>query len=99
MNDENVLNVDHNERSDLLHTDTVAAGGGNAIDPGGYEQSLNPTGEVPVPGEGVGSIPDDSGVGARLGQDPSNVGNDIPDTGDVVHPAPVNAPIGKMPGM
>ncbi len=99
MNDENVLSPDHNRRADLLHDDTVAGGSGPAIEPAGYEQSLNPTGEVPLAGEGVGSLPDDSGVGARLGHDPSNLGSDIPDTGDVVHPSPVNAPIGKTPGM
>jgi hypothetical protein len=99
MNDEKVLHVDHNERADLLHTDTIAAGADTAVDPGGYEQSLNPTGEVPVAGEGVGSPSDDSGVAARVGQDPANLGNDIPDAGDIVHPGPVNAPIGRTPGM
>ena len=38
-------------------------------------------------------------IGVRVQRDPSNLGNDIPEEGDLTHPAPVNQPLGKMPGM
>jgi hypothetical protein len=109
MDNKNVHHVDQNQREDLLHTDTVASGGiggegGTGIQPAGYEQSLNPTGEVPGGGGTEGdtaTLPsDDAGpIAARVGNDPSNLGDDIPSGGDVVHPGPVNVPIGKTPGM
>jgi hypothetical protein len=54
------------------------------------EGGLNGT---PGTSEGEGSI------GARVDHDPSNLGNDIPDEGDLTHPAPINQPLGKAPGM
>lgn len=89
MNEQNAQHVDQNERTDLLHTDTIATDEGAGSDPAGYEQSINPVGEVPS-GESIAD---------RTGRDPANLGDDIPDQGDVVHPAPVNAPVGKTPGM
>jgi hypothetical protein len=38
-------------------------------------------------------------IGMRVDHDPSNLGNDIPEEGDLTHPAPMNQPLGKAPGM
>jgi hypothetical protein len=54
------------------------------------ESGLNGT---PGTSEGEGSI------GERTDWDPSNLGNDIPADGDMTHPAPINQPLGKAPGM
>jgi len=70
MEDDNVHDAKPNEREDLKHAD-----------PAGYEQSINPVGEVPP------------------ASDLPNAGDDIPNEGDLVHPAPINAPVGKTPGM
>lgn len=87
MEENNVHITDPNEREDLKHEDTVLGGGSiDGGDPAGYEQSINPVGEVPPPGNAT----DVDGSGAS---------DDIPNEGDLVHPAPVNAPVGKMPGM
>jgi hypothetical protein len=104
MDNRNVHHVDHNEREDLLHTDTVVADASDAgVQPAGYEQSLNPTGEVPAADEqgDTSQLPtEDAGpIADRTGRDPSNLGDDIPSAGDVVHPGPVNVPVGKTPGM
>jgi hypothetical protein len=39
----------------------------------------------------VGEVPPASDIPASS--------DDIPSEGDLVHPAPINAPVGKMPGM
>jgi hypothetical protein len=98
MNDRNVHQAEPNAREDLEHTDTIATGA-DTVQPAGYEQSINPVGEVPVGGDSI-EVPDDEGsIGGRVGHDPSNLGDDIPDQGDLVHPAPIDAPVGKTPGM
>ena len=104
MEEKNVQHVDHNEREDLLHSDTFVGGGDQAaIQPAGYEQSLSPAGEVPPVGErgDTSELPtEDAGpIADRTGRDPSNLGDDIPSGGDIVHPGPVNVPVGKTPGM
>ena len=38
-------------------------------------------------------------IGMRVDRDPSNLGNDIPEEGDLTHPSPMNQPLGKAPGM
>jgi hypothetical protein len=48
--------------------------------------------ELPIDGT-------DGPIGVRVDRDPTNLGNDIPEEGDLVHPSPVNQPLGKMPGM
>jgi hypothetical protein len=48
-----------------------------------------------TPGASQGDAP----IGVRVERDPSNLGNDIPEAGDLTHPSPVNQPLGKMPGM
>lgn len=48
-----------------------------------------------IPGTSKGDAP----IGVRVDRDPSNLGNDIPEEGDLTHPSPVNQPLGKMPGM
>jgi hypothetical protein len=48
-----------------------------------------------TPGTSQGDEP----IGVRVERDPSNLGNDIPESGDLTHPSPVNQPLGKMPGM
>lgn len=42
---------------------------------------------------------DDGPIGLRVGNDPSNLGDDVPDAGDLTYPSPVNEPLGKAPGM
>jgi hypothetical protein len=42
---------------------------------------------------------EDAPIGIRVERDPSNLGNDIPEEGDMTHPAPINQPLGRMPGM
>lgn len=46
-----------------------------------------------------GAAAEDGPIGLRLGHDPSNLGDDIPDEGDLIHPSPINEPLGKVPGM
>jgi hypothetical protein len=100
MKDTNVHHTDSNQREDLRHTDTIAAGTSLDADPAGYEQSINPVGEVPVGTEGMDLPSDDTAsVAERAGRDPSNLGDDVPSQGDIVHPAPINDPIGRTPGM
>jgi hypothetical protein len=48
-----------------------------------------------TPGTSAGDEP----IGVRVDHDPANLGNDIPEEGDLTHPAPMNQPLGKMPGM
>ena len=101
MSERNVPDTaDTTSREDLKHTDTVAGGSSLGADPAGYEQSINPLGEVPPATEGT-ELPadDDAPIADRVGRDPSNLGDDVPDQGDLVHPAPVNSPVGKSPGM
>ncbi len=100
MNDRNVHHTEPTSRDDLKHTDTIATGSDSALDPAGYEQSLSPVGEVPPAADGA-DLPagEDGPIGARVGHDPSNLGDDVPDSGDLVHPAPMNDPVGKAPGM
>jgi hypothetical protein len=38
-------------------------------------------------------------IGIRVDRDPSNLGNDIPEEGDLTHPAPINQPLGRTPAM
>jgi hypothetical protein len=100
MTDQNVFRTDSNEREDLEHADTVLTGDSAAgADPAGYEQSINPVGEVPPSADPGEVAAEDAPIATRTGGDPSNLGDDVPDSGDLVHPAPVNAPVGKMPGM
>jgi hypothetical protein len=81
MPENNVHDTPPTERDDLKHTDTVLTDDSLGTDPAGYEQSINPLGEVPP----ANDLPD--------------AGDDIPNEGDLVHPAPINAPVGKAPGM
>lgn len=41
----------------------------------------------------------DGPIGLRVDHDPSNLGDDIPDEGDLTTPSPINEPLGKAPGM
>ncbi|HEY7024730.1 MAG TPA: hypothetical protein VH371_07210 [Candidatus Limnocylindrales bacterium] len=41
----------------------------------------------------------DGPIGLRVGHDPSNLGDDVPDAGDLTTPSPINEPLGKTPGM
>src|SRR4051812_37295603 len=100
MEDNNVHVTVPSEREDLKHEDTVL--GGSATDGGdaaGYEQSINPVGEVPPTADGGRIAAEDEPIASQVDRDPSNLGDDIPNEGDLVHPAPMNAPVGKMPGM
>jgi hypothetical protein len=103
MRNENVHETQPTERDDLKHTDTVFASqtpDSNPVggDPAGYEQSINPLGEVPPAAQGDPAA-EDAPISNRTDRNPANLGDDIPEQGDLVHPAPVNAPVGKMPGM
>jgi hypothetical protein len=100
MSDPNVHHTESSSRDDLEHTDTVSSGGADDIQPAGYEQSISPVGEVPPAGERADLPADETpSIGERTGHDPNNLGDDIPDQGDLVHPAPANAPVGKTPTM
>lgn len=46
-----------------------------------------------------GAAEQDAPIGIRVGQDPSNLGDDIPDEGDLMHPSPNNEPLGRAPAM
>lgn len=46
-----------------------------------------------------GAAAEDGPIGVRVGYDPSNLGDDIPDAGDLTTPSPINEPLGKAPGM
>ena len=82
MEQDNVHDTKPTNRDDLKHTDTIVTDRGtDGADPAGYEQSINPLGEVPP------------------ADDLTDASDDIPNEGDLVHPAPINAPVGKMPGM
>ena len=37
-------------------------------------------------------------IGVRVASDPSNLGDDIPESGDLTHPSPINEPLGKSAG-
>jgi hypothetical protein len=101
MNERNVHHADETtSREDLKHSDTIAADPSLGADPAGYEQSINPLGEVPPAADGVDLPADeDAPIANRVGRDPNNLGDDVPNDADLVHPAPINAPVGKMPGM
>lgn len=66
----------------------------DAIIPGGPAPLIQPPGGAPD--DGSGPAPDqypnpaeeDRPLADRLGRDPSNLGTDIRDEGDVVHPTP-----------
>lgn len=38
-------------------------------------------------------------IGVRVANDPSNLGDDIPESGDLTHPSPINEPLGRAPAM
>ena len=100
MNEHIVHHTEPTSREDLKHTDTMLVESApESADPAGYEQSINPLGEVPPATEATTPAEEDAPIADRVGRDPSNLGDDIPDQGDVVHPAPMNAPVGKAPGM
>ncbi len=99
MSENNVHHTEPNSRKDLEHTDTIAIDSAVGADPAGYEQSINPLGEVPPSADGGAVAAEDAPISNRVGQDPSNLGDDVPSEGDLVHPAPVNEPLGRMPGM
>jgi hypothetical protein len=85
MKDDNVYQPEPSNRDDLKHTDTVSTASDASIgDP--EEQTARAASE-------------DGPIGMRVDRDPSNLGNDIPEEGDLTHPAPVNQPLGKSPGM
>ena len=46
-----------------------------------------------------GAAAEDAPIGIRVGNDPSNLGDDMPAEGDLIHPSPMNEPLGKVPGM
>jgi hypothetical protein len=48
-----------------------------------------------TPGTSTGEGP----IGERVAHDPANLGDDIPESGDLTHPSPINQPLGKAPGM
>jgi hypothetical protein len=50
-------------------------------------------------GTETGAGGEEGPIGVRVERDPSNLGNDIPEEGDLVHPSPINQPLGKAPGM
>jgi len=85
--------------NDFQHTDTILTDSNAEGDPAGYEQSINPVGEVPPAADPGEVAAEDAPISNRTGRDPSNLGDDVPNEGDMVHPAPVNEPVGKMPGM
>jgi hypothetical protein len=61
-----------------------------------HTDTVTPDGSLNgTPGTSAG----EGAIGIRVDHDPSNLGNDIPEQGDLTHPAPVNQPLGKMPGM
>ena len=41
----------------------------------------------------------DAPMGIRVGQDPSNLGDEVTEEGDLTHVAPTNEPLGRAPGM
>jgi len=41
----------------------------------------------------------DGPIGLRVGYDPSNLGDEIPEASDLTTPSPINEPLGKAPGM
>jgi hypothetical protein len=46
-----------------------------------------------------GARDQDAPIGIRVGQDPSNLGDDVAGEGDLTHPAPNNEPLGRAPAM
>jgi len=45
-------------------------------------------------------MPVDGGDGGlKVDKDPVNLGNDVPEDGDLTHESPMNVPLGRMPGM
>ena len=61
-----------------------------------HVDKVTPTGGLNgTPGTSSGEGP----IGVRVDHDPSNLGNDIPEEGDLIHPAPINQPLGKAPSM
>jgi len=56
--------------------------------------STNEPGETPD-----AAAAQDGPIGLRVGYDPSNLGDDIPEAGDLTTPSPINEPLGKAPGM
>lgn len=63
------------DRNTDLHENGLPTGG--AAD--------EPEVHLPIGGSGAGQ---DGPIGNRLGHDPSNLGNDVTELGDVTHPAP-----------
>jgi len=61
-------------------TDTVPAGEPGSIIPGGPGPAIMPPAHAPTD--------DDHPLSDRLGRDPSNLGDDVTDQGDVVYPEP-----------
>jgi hypothetical protein len=64
--------------------DTGPAGEPGSIIPGGLGPGMMPPADAPVdsPAE------DDQPLGDRLGRDPSNLGDEVQDRGDIVFPNP-----------
>jgi hypothetical protein len=62
------------------HTDTVPAGEPGSIIPGGPGPGMMPPAHAPAD--------EDRPLSDRTGRDPSNLGDDVSDQGDVTYPDP-----------
>ena len=57
----------------------------------GGQPPTPPTGDKPViPGpHGDDPAAEDAPVGLRIGRNPANLGDEVPDAGDITYPAPI----------